>query len=357
VLVDVDRCIVLANDAAARLHGLTSANELIGRMNLEFVPASHREQILRQTLEAFEHGCSEQDLLIPRADGQLRWLHVTAKVTPFGARQAVLLTLRDITDRKLIETELRESEERYRALSEHLEERVGHRTAELEAANRDLEAFSYSVSHDLRAPLRHVSAHCNLLLERPTVAADAEARRHTDSAIKAVSRLAQLVDHLLHFSRMGRAGMQRIALSTQELVDQVQRDLEPELQGRTVRWQVGTLPNVVGDVSMLKQVWQNLLGNAVKYTRNRPVAQIQIDTVYDEGEFIFFVRDNGVGFDPQYAGKLFGVFERLHGAREFEGTGIGLANVRRIIQRHGGRVWAEGAVDSGATFYFSLPQA
>jgi light-regulated signal transduction histidine kinase (bacteriophytochrome) len=284
-------------------------------------------------------------------------MHVTAKVAHFGDREAVLVTLRDITDRKLIETELRESEERYRALSEHLEERVGLRTAELEAANRDLEAFSYSVSHDLRAPLRHVSAHCSLLLERPAVAADCDARRHAESAIKAVSRLAQLVDDLLHFSRMGRAGMDRSTLSMQELVDQVQRDLEPELEGRTVRWQVGTLPNVVGDVSMLKQVWQNLLGNAVKYTRRRPVARVQIDTVYDEQEFIFFVRDNGVGFDPQYAAKLFGVFERLHGPREFEGTGIGLANVRRVIQRHGGRVWAEGAVDCGATFYFSLPQA
>jgi PAS domain S-box-containing protein len=357
VVVHVDRRIVLANTAAARLYGLDSANELIGRSDLEFVPSSHREQVLRQTLKVFEHGPIEQDILTKRADGQLRWLHVTAKVTQFGDREAVLVTLRDITDRKRIETELRESEERYRALSEHLEERVGQRTAELEAANRDLEAFSYSVSHDLRAPLRHVSAHCNMLLERPAVAADGDARRHADSAIKAVSRLAQLVDDLLHFSRMGRAGMHRTALSMQELVEQVQRDLEPELQNRTVRWQIGTLPNVVGDMSMLKQVWQNLLGNAVKYTRNRPVARVQIDTVYDEQEFIFFVRDNGVGFDPQYAGKLFGVFERLHGPREFEGTGIGLANVRRIIQRHGGRVWAESAVDAGASFYFSLPQA
>src|SRR5262245_40942210 len=190
VVVHVDRRIVLANTAAARLYGLHSANELIGRSDLEFIPSSHREQVLRQTLEVFEHGPIEQDIPTQRADGQLRWLHVTARVTQFGDREAVLVTLRDITYRKTIETGLRESEERYRALSEHLEERVGQRTAELEAANRDLEAFSYSVSHDLRAPLRHVSAHCNLLLERPAVAMDGEARRHADSAIKAVSRLA-----------------------------------------------------------------------------------------------------------------------------------------------------------------------
>ena len=257
--------------------------------------------------------------------------------------------------RAMIEA-MRESEERYRALSEHLEERVAQRTAELEAANRDLEAFSYSVSHDLRAPLRHVSAHCSLLLERASVAEDAEARRHAESAIKAVSRLAQLVDDLLHFSRMGRLGMQRAPVSMQDIVEQVKRDLEPELQARTIVWQTGSLPGVLGDESMLKQVWQNLLGNAIKYTRTRAISRIEIDMVYDEDEFIFFVRDNGVGFDPQYTRKLFGVFERLHGAREFEGTGIGLANVRRIIQRHGGRVWAEGIVEGGATFYFSLPR-
>jgi light-regulated signal transduction histidine kinase (bacteriophytochrome) len=154
-----------------------------------------------------------------------------------------------------------------------------------------------------------------------------------------------------------RLGMQRAPVSMQDIVEQVKRDLEPELQARTVVWQSGSLPGVLGDESMLKQVWQNLLGNAIKYTRTRAISRIEIDMAYDEDEFIFFVRDDGVGFDPQYTRKLFGVFERLHGAREFEGTGIGLANVRRIIQRHGGRVWAEGVVEGGATFYFSLPRA
>jgi light-regulated signal transduction histidine kinase (bacteriophytochrome) len=227
----------------------------------------------------------------------------------------------------------------------------------LEAANEELEAFSYSVSHDLRSPLRHIAGYVEILQAEAGANLDESSRQHLQTVADSATRLGHLIDALLSFSRMGRSEMreQRISLAT--LVEEARHELRQEIQGRDIDWQTGELPDVPGDALMLRQVIVNLLSNALKYTRPRPRAKIEIGAADTGQEIVFFVRDNGVGFDMQYRNKLFGVFQRLHTAREFEGTGIGLANVRRIIHRHGGRTWAEGEVGSGATFYFSIPKS
>jgi signal transduction histidine kinase len=245
-----------------------------------------------------------------------------------------------------------------RELNRDLEQRVQDRTLALEAANRELEAFAYSASHDLRAPLRHIGGFLELLRKRAGANLDAQSLHYFDAISGAAGRMATLIDDLLSFSRMGRCELSRGRVDLGALVQEVLRDLEPETRGRIVRWQVGPLPVVTGDRAMLRVVLVNLLANAVKFTRPREAAEIAIEqTPGPESEIVVAVRDNGVGFDMAYADRLFGVFERLHRATDFEGTGVGLANVRRIVLRHGGRAWAEGAVGRGATFYFSLPRA
>jgi signal transduction histidine kinase len=236
-----------------------------------------------------------------------------------------------------------------------LEQRVQDRTAQLEAANKELEAFSYSVSHDLRAPLRHVQGYVHMLAHEAQGQLSDKGRRLLKTIVDASKEMGVLIDDLLGFSRMARAEMCELRVSLDGLVQESMQCLGTATRGRNIIWKIPPLPSVLGDPAMLKQVLANLLGNAVKYSRPRSPAQIEIGCDGLEGErVILFVRDNGVGFDPQYVHKLFGVFQRLHRAEEFEGTGIGLANVRRIIARHGGRTWAEGALDRGATFYFTL---
>lgn len=242
-----------------------------------------------------------------------------------------------------------------RQINLELEQRVRERTAELEAANKELESFSYSVSHDLRAPLRHVQGYVEMLTKATTGQLSEKAQRHLKIIKDASQEMGHLIDDLLTFSRMGRAELEQKKVSLDRLVQETIAGLEMATQGRNIVWKTEPLPPVIGDPSMLKQVFANLLDNAVKYTRPRARAEIETGAAGQEnGRVILFVRDNGVGFDTQYAQKLFGVFQRMHRAEEFEGTGIGLANVHRIIARHGGRVWAESTLDKGATFYFTL---
>jgi light-regulated signal transduction histidine kinase (bacteriophytochrome) len=238
-----------------------------------------------------------------------------------------------------------------------LERRVEQRTEELRAVNRELEAFSYSVSHDLRAPLRNISGFADLLKNNAT-GLSVEGTGYLATIAKEVRRMGALIDDLLEFSHISRTEMFMTTFDPAELVKEVRELLEIETGKRQISWHVEPLPQVKADRGLLRQVFANLMGNSIKYTGPREHATIHIGTLTEQPDTkdrVFFVRDNGVGFDMKYADKLFGVFQRLHSAKQFEGTGIGLANVQRIINRHGGSVWAEGTVNVGSTFYFSLP--
>jgi light-regulated signal transduction histidine kinase (bacteriophytochrome) len=228
-------------------------------------------------------------------------------------------------------------------------------TSELERSNKELEAFSYSVSHDLRAPFRHIVGFSELLREQAFDRLTEEERRYIDTVISSAEFAGALVDNLLTYSRMGRSKLDRVRVDMNKLVQEVRNDLSTEERGRQIDWHVDELPNVQGDLMMLRLAVQNLLANALKYTRDRAKAVIQVTCERHPGEYVFAVCDNGVGFDMDYVEKLFGVFQRLHRSEEFEGTGIGLANVRRIVARHGGRTWAEGRPGEGASFFFTLP--
>lgn len=229
------------------------------------------------------------------------------------------------------------------------------KAADLEAANKELESFSYSVSHDLRAPLRHMSGFMELLQKETWEHADEKSRHYMATISRSAKKMGLLIDDLLAFSRIGRSEMKKRTVNTEKLLRKAIAELGPEIKDRNIAWKIGTLPHVYGDPSLLRLMLVNLIANAVKFTKTRERALIEIGCMPNENEMVFFIRDNGVGFDMNYQEKLFGVFQRLHRQEEFEGTGIGLANVRRIISRHGGRTWAEGSIDNGATFYFTLP--
>jgi signal transduction histidine kinase len=240
-------------------------------------------------------------------------------------------------------------------LNHDLEQRV----SELTVANRELDAFTHSLAHDLRAPLRHMHGFAELLRELWHERLDDDGRHFLGKILVSSREMGMLVDDLLNFSRLARVEVQPGEVNPRELVDRARRELEPEMEGRRIMWEIGPLPGVRADPALLYQALFNLMANAVKYTRKCAAACIEVGSIgaNGDGHVTVFVRDNGAGFDMQYAGKLFRVFQRLHQAEDFEGTGVGLANVRRIIERHGGRVWAEGAIGLGATFYFSLPAA
>lgn len=271
----------------------------------------------------------------------------------------------------MLQRELAETNREVMALTLELEKRVEERTAalqaaqqelerknaRLEAANKELEAFSSSVSHDLRAPLRHLHGYARALREDCQSSLDEQGREYLENITKAAEQMSALIEDLLSFARTSQHSLKRQELDFNRIVREIIADLQPEQQKRQVDWSVQPLPQVWGDPSLLRQVWVNLIANALKYTRHRDRARIEIGCLEDPNrQLVFFIKDNGAGFDMSQSQKLFGLFQRLHSRDEFEGTGLGLANVRRIIERHSGRTWAEGQIDKGATFFFSLPK-
>ncbi len=358
VLLDRDLRVQLHNPAFAELYGLQD-ERADGTLLADVGEGAWQDPVVRQRLSDvllrgrelwdFEH---EQ-----RTDGTVRYMLINARRMPLPDTddEVVLMTVSDVTVQRAVQWRVEE-------LNRQLEGKV----AQVSEVNRELEAFSYSVSHDLRAPLRHVAGFSDKLSRHLGEGADEKSHHYLDVISGSARRMAALIDDLLVYSRLGRAAMRQQAVDMQTLVADTRAMLDANLKidaensgvAHHVEWNIAPLPIVVADENMMRQVWLNLLGNAVKYSGNRDPAQIRVDYQQQaDGGHQFTVSDNGAGFDVAYAGKLFGVFQRLHKASDYPGTGIGLASVRRVLTRHGGRIWAEAAPDAGATFHFYLPPA
>lgn len=336
------------NDTAVDMFGYSEEAVLGQSLALILPPQSADKDDSSHPHQPIQQG-NQLETIRLRKDGTP--LHVSIATSPIknpaGHITGISQIIRNITVRKQGEAKVHE-------LNQELRDRAG----QLEAANKELESFSYSVSHDLRAPLRHVQGYVEMLTRELKPPLSEKARRYLTTIATAGREMGELIDELLSFSRMGRTEMREGYVDLNPLVQECRDTLEPATRNREIRWHIPPLPHVQGDPALLKQVFANLLGNAVKYTRNCSIAEITLGCAGEEnGRTIFFIRDNGAGFDMKYVDKLFGVFQRLHRTDEFEGTGIGLANVQRIILRHGGRVWAEAQVNLGATFYFTLKLA
>ncbi|MDB4874306.1 MAG: sensor histidine kinase [Gemmatimonadetes bacterium] len=345
---DADDVITYWNRGAQELYGWTAA-EAIGQHAHALLQTVFPVSMDVVRAELLSTGRWEGELRKTRADGTevvvaSRWsLRRDDQALP----AAILETNNDITERK-------RREEEVRALNEELAKR----TTQLEATNKELEAFSYSVSHDLRAPLRHMAGFTELLQRHAASHLDEKSQRYVKMILESAKRMGSLIDDLLAFSRIGRSEAHRTTFSLQQIVQEALADVREETGARNIVWRVGALPTCYGDRSMLRLALSNLISNAVKFTRTRPQAEIEIACAEQQPDRIVLrIRDNGVGFDMRYVNKLFGVFQRLHAAESFEGTGIGLATVQRIAHRHGGTAWAESVLDNGATFYFSLSNA
>ena len=341
-MLDAEGHVATWNAGAERIKGYR-ADEIIGRhFSCFYIPddvqAGKPEQLLK---EAETKGRCEEEGWRVRKDGAQFWANVvfTALRDQHGTLLGFTKVTRDITERKRAEQEIQQN------------------SVALEAANKELDAFSYSVAHDLRAPLRAIDGFSRILLEEHAPTLAPEAQHHLNVVRRNSQRMGLLIDDLLAFSRLSRQPLNRQPVRPADLARQCVDELRAEQQGRRVEIAIGNLPACQADPVLLKQVWINLLANALKYTRKQEVAVIEVGSREQASACVYFVKDNGVGFDMQYADKLFGVFQRLHRPEDYEGTGVGLAIVQRIIHRHGGRVWAEAAVNQGATFYFTFEGA
>ncbi|MDX2511729.1 MAG: ATP-binding protein, partial [Desulfobacterales bacterium] len=283
-------------------------------------------------------------------------VHATAVIDDKGKTRFGTAFVEDITERKRAEGALKESEKEIRELNLVLEQRVLERTKQLETANKELEAFTYSVSHDLRAPLRAIDSFSKILVEDHASHLDKEGERVLKVIGNNTKQMGQLIDDLLAFSRLDRKDLKTSQIKTDKLIDELIGEFKLGLGEKNIDFDIKSLPDARGDRAMLREVFSNLLSNALKFASEKNPAMIEIGGRTDDDENIYYIRDNGVGFNMKYADKLFKVFQRLHSSKEFEGTGVGLAIVQRIIQKHGGRVWAESEVNKGATIHFSLPR-
>jgi PAS domain S-box-containing protein len=357
ILVQTDGWFAYVNAAAVRLFGAAHADELLGTPLLDRLPQAFRDEarqrILRLNNERQAVPPIEEQYLT--MNGAVVPVEVSGVPIKFEGNDGALEFVRDITERKQTMEALRKSEDAVRELNTALEQRIAERTAQLEASNKELEAFAYSVSHDLRAPLRAIEGFSRILLEDHADALDAEGRRLLGVVRSSTARMDKLITDLLSLSRVSQSELHPVLVDMVEMVHSVREELLTAGIGEAFEFAVGGLPGVQGDPILLKRVWYNLLANAFKFTSQSAMRRVEVGGYSDGSLSTYYVRDTGAGFDVKYAHQLFGVFQRLHSRDEFEGTGIGLAIVQRIVHRHGGRVWAEGEVGRGATFYFALP--
>jgi len=382
-LVDMQGKLMEVNDAYCRLSGYTK-QELLNMNIFELETIETNTETIAHLQKLKELREDRFESKHRRKDGTVFDLEISVQYRENEGGQMVAF-LRDITEQKRSEENIltsqaklsealevsnrsrktllsvledqRRTQQEINTLNAELEHRVDERTSQLEAANKELEAFSYSISHDLRAPLRHINGFINLFLENKKTAITEEELGYLNIVSNSAKEMGDLIDALLSFSRLSRAEIQKTLINSSSMISQLQELFTEDFKSRKIEVKINELPLISGDYQLIKQVWTNLLSNAIKYTGKKEVAQIEIGSMELDSEIVFFVKDNGAGFNMKYGDKLFGVFQRLHKPRDFEGIGIGLANVNRIITRHGGRCWAEGELGQGATFYFSIPKS